>query len=241
MADIFSEIDDELQRERLAKFWQRFGPLVILAAILIVVGVAGWRFYEWRSMQKASEYGVQFESALKLAGEEGKNAEAQKAFADIAGSASAGYATLARFRAASEESAVDKAKAVQAFDALAADGKLDPALRDLAKLRAAMLVLDTGTPEDVSKRMEPLAKSGSVWRNSARELMALAAWKAGNVDETQRWASELVGEAGIQADVRTRAQMLLDLAAGVAPAKTTQAAPAANPAEPPAEPAKPAP
>jgi hypothetical protein len=241
MTDIFSEIDDELQRERLARFWRRFGPLVVLAAIFVVLGVAGWRFYEWRSMQKASEFGLQFESALKIAGEEGKSAQAEKAFADIASSATAGYATLARFRAASEESAVDKAKAVQAFDALAADAKVDPELRDLAKLRAAMLVLDTGTPEEVSKRMEPLAKSASVWRNSARELLALAAWKAGNVEETQRWASELVGDAGVQADLRTRGQMLLDLAAGAAPAETSEPAPATSPVETPAEPAKPAP
>ena len=50
-------------------------------------------------------------------------------------------------------------------------------LRDLAALRAAALLIDTGSYVDARKRLEPLAQPGRDFRHTARELLALAAWK----------------------------------------------------------------
>ena len=39
MGDIFREIDEELRQERFEKLWQRYGKVVIGAAVGIIVSV----------------------------------------------------------------------------------------------------------------------------------------------------------------------------------------------------------
>ena len=99
MSDIIREVDEELRHERYKKLWDRFGLYVIGAALIIVLGVAGWRGWEWYAARQAAESGARFEVALQLA-TDGKREEAQAAFEAIAENGTAGYRTLARFRAA---------------------------------------------------------------------------------------------------------------------------------------------
>ena len=42
MGDIFREIDEELRQERFEKLWQRYGKVVIAAAVGIIVSVGGF-------------------------------------------------------------------------------------------------------------------------------------------------------------------------------------------------------
>lgn len=213
MADIFNEIEEDIRRERMARLWKRFGPLVVVVAVLIVAGVSGWRAWDWYSKKQAEEAGGKFEAALVLAGE-GKHAEAEAAFSALAADAPSGYAALARFRAASELALTDKTAAVRRFEELAQDISLPAVTRDLARIRAALILVDTGSEADVASRIEPLAVAGNTWRHSAREILALAAWKAGDVANTRRWAQELITDIEAPPGARGRGQLLLDLASG---------------------------
>lgn len=223
MSDIFHEIEEDIRRERMARLWKRFGPFIIAVAVVIVVGVAGWRGWEWYSAKQAREAGGRYEAALDLA-REGKSAEAQAAFDALVADAPGGYALLARFRAATATAATDSAAAAAQFEEIAQDISVPQRLRDLARIRAALLLVDTGSQSDVASRAEPLAVAGNPWRHSAREVLALAAWKAGNVADTRRWAQEIISDAETPPGIRARGQLLLDLAAG---ADTAGAAPPA--------------
>jgi hypothetical protein len=223
MSDIFHEIEEDIRRERMARLWKRFGPVLIAAAVLVVLGVSGWRGWEWYSAQQAQKAGGEFETALALA-RDGKHAEAETAFKALAENAPAGYALLASFRDATELSATDAAGAAARFEAIAQDISVPQRLRDLARIRAALLLVDTGSQADVASRAEPLAVAGNPWRHSAREILGLAAWKAGNMDDTRRWAQEIISDAETPPGIRARGQLLLDLAAG---ADTAGAAPPA--------------
>ena len=234
MSDIFHEIDEDIRRERLGRLWKRLGPYVIALAVLIVVGVGGWRAWEYYSKQQAIETGERYEAALALAAD-GKHAEAEAALQALAKDAPAGYALLSRFRAASETAQRDPAAGVAAFEVISDDASVPAVLRDLARIRAAFLLVDTGSQADVVSRVEQLAAPGNSWRHAAREALALAAWKAGNVAETRRWAQELIADAEAPGGTRARGQLLLDLAAGAEappPPAPVENAPAAAPAAP---------
>ena len=99
MADIFHEVDEEVRRERLKQFWDRYSLFIIAACVLIVVGIGSWRGYEWYIERQAAIAGARFEAAVTLS-EQGKTKEAETEFAKIAADAPGGYAVLARFRAA---------------------------------------------------------------------------------------------------------------------------------------------
>jgi len=192
VSDIFDEVDEAVRREQFIKLWERYGYVVIAVAVLIVAGVAAWRGYDYWQTKKAADFGAQFTSAAILA-EEGKHEEAEKAFARIAAQGTAGYRVLARMREATEVAQRDPKAAVAIYDELAASSATEQSLRDLAALRAALLLADTAPFPELSHRLEPLAAANAPFRHSAREILAFAAWKAGDSAAVQKW-SQLIRE-----------------------------------------------
>jgi len=212
LADIFHEVDEEVRREKLQKLWERYSIYIIGLAVLVVAGIGAWRGYEWWLNKQAAAAGTQFEAALTLS-EQGKHAEAEQAFVKIAAEAPAGYRLLARFRAAGELALSKPAEAVQAYDRIAADGSLRQTLRDLAGLRAGMLLVDTASFGDLKQRLDPLAEPGRSFRASARELLALSAWHHNDITAAKHYLDMLESDGETPAGARARAQMLSALIA----------------------------
>lgn len=213
MADIFHEVDEEVRRERLKKLWDRYSIVIIALAVLVVAGIGGWRGYEYWVAKKAAEAGAQFEAAATLV-EQGKHAEAEAAFAKVAADAPGGYRVLARFRAAAEFAQAGKNDdAVKAYDALAADGALGPLWQDLAAVRAGLLLVDAAPLAEMQKRLAPLAEPGRIYRHTARDLLALSAWRNQDAAATRKYLDMIVGDAETPPGARARADVLSALIA----------------------------
>ncbi len=212
MADIFQEVDEEVRRERLQKLWQRYGNFIIAGCILIVVGVGAWRGYEWWQNKKAGEAGVAFENAVMLA-QAGKHQEAEAAFAKLASDGTAGYRTLSRLREAAELASTDKNAAVKAYDEIAADKSVGPAIAQLAAVRAGYLLVDTAPYSEMRSRLEPVTAADKVYRHSARELLALSAWKSGDAGAVKEWTGMIIGDPRSPEGTRSRAEVLSELIA----------------------------
>jgi hypothetical protein len=213
VSDIFREVDEEVRREQLKKLWDRYGNYVVAAAILLVAAVAAWRAYMWWEAKKAAETGAAFEAATTLA-EAGKRGEAEAAFAKIAADGTAGYRHLARMREAAELAQSDAKAAIAAYDQIAADRAVGPVLQDLAALRAAALLIDTGALQEAQRRLEPLAANDRTFRHTAREFLVLAAWRAGDATAAKRWSDLIMTDAQTPAATRSRVEMLMALGAG---------------------------
>lgn len=224
MADIFDEVGEDLRRDKLNQVWRKYGAAIIGIAVLIVLGVAGWRGYDYWQARQAAEASDAFLAALQKA-EDGVNKEAADDLLAFALEAPGGYRTLARFRAAAEQNAAgDAAAALKSFELLAADGSLSAELRDLARVRAAYIALDTEDLAAVKARIEPLLADGNPWRHSAREVLAIATVKAGAWDEARTTVSALVADPLTPQDIRTRMQILdgvITAEKGPAPAATS--------------------
>lgn len=208
MADIFHEVDEAVRRERLEKIWQRYGTYIVAAALLAVAAVGGWRGYDYLQWQKAQEAGAQFEAAMTLA-EAGKHQEAADAFAKVVKDGAGGYPVLARLREAAELGSRDPKAAVAAYDALAADSGIGQRFQDLAALRAGFLLVDTAPYNEMSRRLEPLAAPGRTFRHSARELLALSAWRHNDTTTARRWAEQIISDGETPGAIRSRVEVLI--------------------------------
>lgn len=215
MTDIFQEVDEEVRREQLKKLWERYGGYFIAACIVAVIGVGAWRGYEWWQAKQAAQSGAAFEQAVRLA-ESGKHQEAAAAFAKLAADGTPGYRILARLREAAELTPTDRKAAVAAYDAIAADNRAGPVVQDLAAVRAGFLLVDTAPYSEILRKLEPTAGADRAFRHSARELLALSAWKSGDMLAARRWTETIMSDPQTPPGPRSRAEMLSELIAASA-------------------------
>lgn len=212
MTDIFNEVDEEVRREQLKKLWDRYGIYLIGLCVLVVVGVGAWRGYEWWQGKQAAKSGAAFEQAVTLA-QAGKHQQAEAAFAKLARDGTAGYRVLARLREAAELAATDPKAAVKAYDDIAADKNAGQAIQDLATVRAGYLLVDTTPYAELLARLEPLTANDRTFRHSAREILALSAWKAGDMAAARKWTDMIMADPQTPAGTRSRAAVLSELIA----------------------------
>jgi len=212
VTDIFREVDEEVRREQLRKLWDQYGNYLIAVCVLIVVGVAAWRGYQWWEAKQAAQSGAAFEQAVTLAAA-GKHQEAEAAFAKLATDGTAGYRVLARLRQAAELSKSDSKGAIAAYDEIAADKSAGQVIEDLAAVRAGFLLVDTAPYSEIRDRLEPLAAADRTFRYSAREILALSAWKTNDVTAARQWIDMIMIDPQTPAGTRSRVGVLGELIA----------------------------
>jgi hypothetical protein len=216
MADdsFIREVDEELRQDQMKAFWQRYGKVLIGVAVLVVLGTAGWNGYRYWIETEANSSGDQFIEALDLA-KAGNQEDASKKHAELERDGFGAYPALARLRQASLDAEAGKTdQAVSGFDAASNDHALPQSLRDLASLRAAYLLIDSGSYDDVAKRAETLTAEGNPMRFSAQEALGLAAWKAGKFADALKIFDAINGEAQTPANLRHRANLMAELIRG---------------------------
>lgn len=212
MADIFHEVDEEVRREQLKKLWDRYSIYLIALAVLVVAGIGAWRGYEYWVAKRAAAAGAAFETAMTLSGD-GKYAEAEAAFAKVAADSPEGYRALARMRVAGALAQIKPADAIKAYDELATDASLGAIWQDLAAIRAGLLLLDTASLSDMRRRLDQLAEPTRSFRHSARELLALSAWRNHDLSAAKRYLDMIASDAESPIGTRTRADVLSGLIA----------------------------
>jgi len=215
VSELFDEVDEEVRRDQLKKLWDSYSLYIIAVALLIIAGVGGWRSYQYFEAKKATEAGNAFNKAVELS-EQGKHAEAETAFADIAAKAPYGYRVLSRFRAAGEAASRDPQAAARMFDDIAADRSAGTELQELARIRAAGLLVDSASYADMKQRLEPDTGPGATFHHVARELLALSAFRANDSTATRQWLDMIALDGETPPSLRSRAEALQALLPPVA-------------------------
>jgi hypothetical protein len=207
VSELFDEVDEEVRREQLKKLWDRYSIYIVAGAFLIIAAVGGWRGYQYLEAQKAAEAGAAFDAAIELA-DQNKHAEAEAAFDKLATTAPSGYRILARLRAAAEVAARDPKAGAKLYDDIAADRSAGTEQQDLARVRAAGLLLDTESYPDMLQRLEAATKPEATFRHTARELLALSAWHANDTTAARQWLDMIANDGETPSAMRSRAEAL---------------------------------
>jgi len=214
MADhnLFQEIEEDLQRQKIEALWKRYGNYVIagaLAIVLMTAAITSWKAYKVRTEQAATA-GILDILATTATGENADRTKEITALEDFAKSrGGTSQAVLARFYAASI--AVDKEKrdeALTMYNALANDTAIEPHFRELADLMAVQLQFDRADPAVLQARLQPLLKD-SAWSHSAKEMSAHLALKAGDKEKAKQLFNELTQEKGTSTSILQRAADML--------------------------------
>jgi hypothetical protein len=215
VSELFDEVDEEVRRDQLKKLWDQYSIYIIAGALLIIAAVGGWRGYQYLEAQKAAEAGAAFDAAIDLS-EQNKHAEAEAAFDKLAATAPSGYRMLARLRAAAEVASRDPQAGAKMYDEIAADRSIGTEQQELARIRAAGLLLDTESYPNMLQRLEPATKPEATFRHSARELLALSAWRANDTTAARQWLDMIANDGETPSAMRSWAEALQALLPPVA-------------------------
>lgn len=222
------EVQEEMRRERLASVWDRYGIFILAAAVLLILGVASYQYAQYSNRVAREAAGIEFESAAQLAAQ-GKEKEALGAFETMIKNAPPGYGTLARLRVAGAFAAKGKRdEAVAAYDAVTKDTSADALLRDYATLQAALLRVDSADWTEMQNRLKDLVSDNNAWRAPARELLGLAAMKAGNRDEARKAFEQILADSAAPPATAQRARILMTILTEAALAKAAEPGDAAG-------------
>jgi len=80
-------------------------------------------------------------------------------------------------------------------------------------VRAGMLLVDTASLADMRKRLDPLAEPTRSFRHTARELLALSAWRNHDLAAAKRYLDMIATDAESPVGTRARADVLSGLIA----------------------------
>ncbi|MCT8000389.1 tetratricopeptide repeat protein [Sphingomonas sanguinis] len=200
-----SEVDDELRRDRLTKFWTRWG-LVVGAVILIgLAAFGGYLYWQHRQHQAAGTDGEQLQAAYDaLSQNDTKAADAK--LKTLAASDVDAYRALAQFTQADILLQKDDMKGAAArFATIANDASLAQPFRDLALIRQTMAEYDTLKPEAVVARLRGMAVPGNAYFGSAGEMVAIAYLRQNKRTEAGRLFGQIASEKDVPDTLRQRA------------------------------------
>ncbi|NDV85924.1 tetratricopeptide repeat protein [Aurantimonas aggregata] len=220
------EVNEELRQDKVQEAWSKFGRWLLIGVVILLVATAAYVGWDRYQAAQADASGDRYLVALDLAAA-GQPDEAVAALEALIADGHGAYPDLARMRIGSVRVAQGQPQeAVAAFDAVAADSGAPQPIRDMAAVRAAYVLVDSGTVDDVRERVERLTGDSEPLRFPAREAVALAAWKAGDIETAFGLFQQLVDDAGASNGISARARLMLDVIAAGAPA-AEGAAPAA--------------
>lgn len=215
MSELFDEVNEDVRRDQLKQLWDSYSIHIVAVALLVIAAVGGWRGYQYLEAKKAVEASVAYDKAVELS-EQNKHAEAEAAFNSLAATAPSGYRLLARLRAASEVASRDPQAAVKLYDDIAADRGVATLDQELARVRAAQLLVDKSGYPDLLTRLESETAPTATFRHTARELLALSAWRANDMTSARKWLDMIANDGETPPGMRSRAEALQALLPPVA-------------------------
>jgi hypothetical protein len=187
VSDIFQEVQEEYRREQISQAWTKYRIPLIGAAAAMVLAVAayqGWSYWYASQVEASSR---QFEAASSIAeNQAGQEAAAAASFGKLANDGAGGYPFTAKLQEAALRAAAGDAKGAVALYDRIADDSSDHIFADYARVRAAILLVETAPLAEIKKRLDPIAASESPWRISAEEFLGYAHWRAGDKKEALR-------------------------------------------------------
>lgn len=185
-AALLQEVDEAVRKDRLDTIMQRYGRWIIGGVIAALLAFGGYLYWSHRQDIARGEQAEELVAAFeKLNANQPRAATAD--LDKLVAEGDPAYRAVALMQQANIKARTGDLKAAAALMAkVAADTKLDPALRDLALIRQTAFEYDTLKPEMVIARMKPMVDAkdpASSWFASAAELSATAHYQLGQYDQ----------------------------------------------------------
>ena len=204
--EIISEIEEDLQKERLKKYWSLYGKYISSVIILVIVIIGGWQFYNFWENKKNNDASNNFLNILSIS-----NNDINEAINKINGLSDLpnGYKFLLKFKKASLlNKNGNNPEAQLIWKELYSDKYIDPDYKDIAIISS--LMNDYDQPELITK-LDDIIKNNINFSNLSKELKASILYENGKRQESKDLFIELLNSPGINQRSRERISNILKI------------------------------
>jgi hypothetical protein len=204
----YREVDEELRRDQMKTYWERFGKLVIAGVVLLLALIGGFIWWQNQKEVKAGERSQTLVAAFDDVAA-GRRAAALPKLDELAKSGSDGHRAAALITKADVAiESGDLKGAAATFKQIADDGGLAQPYRDLALVRMTAVELDTLPPQAVIDRLKGLAVAGNPWFGSAGEMVALSYLKLNKPQQAAGIFAAMAKDKKLPDTLRSRASQM---------------------------------
>ena len=209
MADLFQEIDDELRQDKASRLWRVYGKYVVAVAIVIIISVGGYKFWQQKQLDDGEKASIAYEAALaRSASGDHKGAIDQLNEEEIG--IVAGYAALSQMQKANLAMKInDFEAALITFKEIAKNDNYPKSIKEWASFRYATVRVEKQIDSNALADLDSLIASDSPWRFLAKEIKAIKEIETGNKSEAKVIFSELSDDENAPERLRVRAAEFL--------------------------------
>jgi len=203
LSDIFREVEEDVRREKLEKFWKAYGDYIIALVALIILGIAGfelWQRYEANQRDKAS---VAFSAAQRISDPK----RAAEAFSDLSKTGPSGYRLLSQMEQANSMLAAGQHEtAITLYKEIANQDK--GAIGAVARLRAGWATVENASRADLQSLLAPLETPSSSWKPMADEILAYSDYRNHDVAKATQEFDALASDPASPGMLKSRARAM---------------------------------
>ena len=209
MADLFQEIDDELRQDKASRLWRVYGKYVVATAIVIIISVGGYKFWQQKQLDDGEKASIAYEAALaRSASGDHKGAIDQLNEEEIG--IVAGYAALSQMQKANLAMKInDFEAALITFKDIAENDNYPQSIKEWASFRYATVRVEKQIDSNALADLDSLIATDSPWRFLAKEIKAIKEIETGNKSEAKVIFSELADDENAPERLRVRAAEFL--------------------------------
>ena len=209
MADLFQEIDDELRQDKASRLWRVYGKYVVATAIVIIISVGGYKFWQQKQLDDGEKASIAYEAALaRSASGDYKGAIDQLNEEEIR--TAAGYAVLSQMQKANLAMKInDFEAALITFKDIAENDNYPQSIKEWASFRYAAVRVEKQIDSNALADLDSLIATDSPWRFLAKEIKAIKEIETGNKSGAKAIFSELADDENAPERLRVRAAEFL--------------------------------
>lgn len=205
---LLREVDDAVRQDDMLNFGKRYGRPLALGTGVLVLGFAGYLFWDSRQDAARETQSETLIAALDQA-QAGNLPAATSGVQPLLADGGPGPNASAQLLAAGAAMAQNKPQeAARLLTALAENGAAPTPMRDLARIRLVAMQFDTMDKDQVAAQLGPLAQPTNPWFGSAGELLAMAYLEQGKRIEAGRLFSEIARTETVPDPIRSRARQM---------------------------------
>ena len=185
--EIFSEIEEDLHKERMKRLWSKYGKFLIGGALAIIILVGGWQSYGIWQKNRFNDASNVFYDII-----ENSESNLERALSSINSvkNLPGGYNLLLRFKKAEVLNKLNDTSASQKiWEEISLDGSIEKEYREMATILA---VLNGNEKEEIFVILDQISNSNSFMGLVALEIKAGKLFQDGEKIEAGKIYSEIL-------------------------------------------------